>query len=369
MKYTVLAVDDVLENLLIVEQILKDTYDVVTVESGAEALKVLPDVKPDLILLDLSMPDMDGFELLEHIREDKAYDGIPAIFVTMADDVYSEEKALKLGAMDYIKKPYEPNVIRVKVHNHIELKVLRDNLEAAVAERTKELEERTQHVVEAHGATIMGMSMLSESRDKITGAHLLRIKNLTEILATRFMHMFPEILDNETAETIIMYSPLHDIGKVSVPDAVLTKKGRLTNEEFDQMKAHAKDGGTLLRELVKMIPSEREHLRIAIEIAEGHHERFDGTGYPGKVAGENIPLSARIVAIADIYDALRSPRPYKPGFTHEEAMNIILEGDGRTEPTHFDPNVLRVFRSTHKALCIAYDRNPDPNVFDAINRE
>ncbi|MCL1877629.1 MAG: response regulator [Defluviitaleaceae bacterium] len=362
MRHKILVVDDVQTNLDLLEGILEDTYDVVAVDSGAKALEILPDAKPDLILLDLSMPEMDGFELLESIRRNKHYESIPVIFVTGSDDVYSEEKGLRLGAVDYITKPYVPSVIRIKIHNHAELKTYRDNLEAAVAKRTKELEERAQEIYEAHNVTIMGMSMVSESHDKITGAHLFRIKNLTGILATHFAKKYPQILSKKTAEIITMYSPLHDIGKASVPDAVLKKQGKLTDEEFDQMKAHTKDGANLLRELAKMSPNERKPLKIAIEIAESHHEKFNGRGYPDRLAGEEIPLSARIVAIVDIYDALRSPRPYKPGFTHAEAMDIILNGDGRTEPTHFDPRVLDAFRDMQADLGAAYDANPDPQI-------
>jgi putative two-component system response regulator len=190
----------------------------------------------------------------------------------------------------------------------------------------------------------------------------MRIKCLTNIIAKKISAWYPEFVSKEMAEIITTYSPLHDIGKVSVPDSVLKKSGKLTAEEFDQMKSHAKSGGDLLRQISELLPNERNQLQIAIEIAESHHERFDGTGYPGKLSGENIPISARIVSVADVYDALRSPRSYKPGFTHEEAMDIILKGDGRTEPTHFDPIVLRAFKEINQDLREAYDNNPDPHI-------
>ena len=368
MRHTVMAIDDVLENLEILEAILEDTYHVIKVTGGLEAFELLDNgANPDLILLDLSMPDMDGFEFLEKMRENENYVGIPVIFVTGYNDSFSEEKGLRLGAVDYIKKPYEPNIIRVKMRNHIELKTYRDNLSEAVAERTKQLEERTQELYEAHSAIIMGMSLLSESHDKTTGSHLLRMKLITKIIAENIAKNYPAILNKEMVDLIIMYAPLHDIGKVSVPDAILKKQGALTAEEFNQMKEHSKGGGDLLRQLADLIPNERTHLITAIEIAESHHERFDGTGYPNRLVGEEIPLSARIVSIADIYDALRSPRPYKRGFTHEEAMDIILKGDGRTEPVHFDPLVLHAFKETNEALRYAYDSNPDPHVGAANN--
>jgi putative two-component system response regulator len=360
-----MAIDDVLENLEILEAILEDSYNVIKVTGGIEALDLLDkDTDPDLILLDLSMPEMDGFEFLEKMRENEEYIGIPVIFVTGYNDSYSEERGLGLGAVDSLKKPYEANIIRVKTRNHIEFKTYRDNLSEAVAQRTKQLEEKTQELYDAHGAIIMGMSLLSESHDTDTGSHLLRIKSLTKIIADNISDNYPAILNKEMVDLITTYSPLHDIGKVAVTDAVLKKKGTLTAEEFGLMKEHAKGGGDLLRKLAEMMPNERTHLSVAIEIAESHHERFDGTGYPNRLVGEEIPISARIVTVADVYDALRSPRAYKPGFTHEEAMDIILKGDGRTEPAHFDPLVLHAFKETSELLRNTYDSNPDPHNFD-----
>lgn len=362
MRHTVMAVDDVLINLMILESILEEDYDVKTVTSGEEALVKMDEEKPDLVLLDLSMPDMDGFELVERMQKDENLSSIPVIFVTGEKDVYSEEKGLALGAVDYIKKPYVPEIIRIKIKNHIELKTYRDGLEVAVAERTRQLEERTEELISTHGAIVMGMSLLSESRDNITGAHLTRVKNLTLLLAQKISELKPELLDNEMATAIATYSPLHDVGKVSVPDAILKKPGGLTNEEFTQMKNHTLSGAELLREMATFLPGDKNQLNIAIDIAEGHHERYDGTGYPNQVVANEIPLSARIVSVADVYDALRSPRPYKRGFTHEEAMDIILKGDGRTDPKHFDPLVLEAFNNIHEDLRHAYDRDADPHI-------
>ncbi|MCL2577486.1 MAG: response regulator [Defluviitaleaceae bacterium] len=363
MRQKIMVIDDIQINLDMLEGILEDTYDVILAGSGPEALlKLAEGANPDLILLDLSMPGMDGFEVLERIMQNKEYAGIPVIFVTGEHESHHEEKGLRLGAVDYIKKPYVPNIILVKIKNHIELKILRDNLSAAVATRTKQLEESTQELYATHRAVILGMSLLSESRDKVTGSHLLRIEFLTSILAKKISEKHPEILSDEMVELISMYSPLHDVGKVGVSDSILNKQGKLTEEEFEQMKFHAKEGGNLLRQIAGFLPSERSPLHCAIEIAQYHHERFDGTGYPNNISGESIPLAARIVTVADIYDALRSPRPYKPPFTHEQAIDIILNGDGRTDPSHFDPIVLEAFKETHEALRDAYDNNPDPHI-------
>jgi len=229
-----------------------------------------------------------------------------------------------------------------------------------VAIRTAQLEERTKELYAAHTAIIMGMALLSESRDKVTGSHIVRIKGLTHILAGKVCEWYPEFVSPELVEIITTYSSLHDVGKVSVPDAVLMKKGRLTDKEFNQMKAHTSGGGDLLRQISELLPHDQSHISIAIEIAEGHHERFDGTGYPNRLSGEDIPISARIVALADVYDALRSTRPYKNGFTHEEAIDIIINGDGRTDPKHFDPIVLRAFKEVHEEMRELFDNNPDP---------
>jgi len=233
------------------------------------------------------------------------------------------------------------------------------NLEDIVKERTKSLDESNDELLSAYSAIIMGMSLLSESRDGVTGAHLTRVKAQTSLLAYEISKKYPEKLAPAMVERIVSYSPLHDVGKVGVPDAVLNKAGGLTNEEFEQMKAHTTNGAVLLCQILDMLPKDGGYLSTAQEIAESHHERFDGTGYPNRLKGEQIPLSARIVALADIYDALRSPRAYKPAFSHEQAFDIITKGDGRTSPDHFDPMVLEAFKAVHEEMQRTYDENAD----------
>ena len=371
MVHTVMVVDDMETNLIQLEGILSDKYEVMTAQSGKEALERLRTESrlPDLILLDISMPDMSGFELISWISIDAKLANIPVIFVTGETDEYSEEKGLKLGAIDYIRKPFNPYIILVKIKNHIELKTYRDDLEKAVhlrtrelEERTKELEERTVELQATHDAIILGMSLLSESRDRVTGAHLARMQLQTFLIAKKISELYPDIVSEDMVQMITAYSPLHDVGKVAVPDAVLNKVGGLTKEEYELMKTHTIGGGDLLRQIAMFLPGEQSQLNWAIEISEGHHERYDGTGYPKGLKGNDIPLSARIVAISDVYDALRSKRPYKREYTHEEAMDIILEGDGRTSPAHFDPIVLEAFRLVHEDMRHAYDSNPDPHI-------
>ena len=364
MVHTVMIVDDMQINLDILNAILIDKYEVLVASSGKEALLKLRDAAqlPDLILLDISMPDMSGFEVISLISIDSMLANIPVIFVTGETDEYSEEKGLNLGAVDYIRKPYNPDIILIKIRNHIELKSYRDDLEKAVQLRTRQLEERTNELQATHDALILGMSLLSESRDKVTGAHLARIQQQTFLLASKISELYPEMLNEHMVEMITAYSPLHDVGKVAVPDAVLNKEGGLTKEEYELMKTHTTGGGELLRQIAMFLPGEQSQLDWAIEISEGHHEKYDGTGYPKGIKGSKIPLAARIVAVPDVYDALRSSRPYKRGFTHEEALDIILVGDGRTSPAHFDPIVLEAFRLVQDDMRNAYDSNPDPHI-------
>jgi putative two-component system response regulator len=356
MAYKILAIDDITLNLDILEAILDTEYDLTTVTSGKEALALMAQNLPDIILLDISMPEMDGFDVLAQIRSNPTTAHIPVIFVTGERDIESEKKGLSLGAVDYIYKPFEGDIIKIKVRNHLALKAYSDNLEGMVQERTKQL-------TAAHEAIIMGMSLLSESRDGITGSHLARIKLQTRLLTAKISEKHPELLDKEMAGIITTYSPLHDVGKVGIPDSVLKKSTQLTREEFELMKSHTINGGDLLRQIVDfLVPEHRAPLKVAIEIAENHHERFDGTGYPDGLVGYAIPLSARIAALPDVYDALRSSRPYKKGFSHEEAMDIILKGDGRTDPGHFDPVVLEAFKEIHVEMAEAFDSNPDPHL-------
>jgi len=343
------------------ESILDSEYDIVRATSSKEALEIMSMPPfPSLALLDVFMPDMDGLELFSKMKDHIILKDIPVIFLTGENDTRAEEKGLDMGAADFIKKPYSPGILQRKIRNHIEQKALKDELAAIASAHTRQLEEHAEELNASHSAIIMGMSLLSESRDQVTGSHLTRIKSLTKLLTEAYAAFYPDKLSFKDASLITTYAPLHDVGKVGVPDAILNKQGGLTKEEFEQMKLHTVGGGDLLRQIAALLPREQDRIKIAIEIAEFHHERYDGTGYPHGLVGEDIPLSARITSIADIYDALRSPRPYKAGFTHEEAMDIITKGDGRTKPEHFDPLILTIVEMIHDGLREAYDSNPDP---------
>ena len=335
-KSRVLIVDDARENLDLLSSILSDQYDVMAAPSGEFALKIMASKKPDIVLLDVSMPGMSGFDVLQYMKNTPGLANIPVIFVTGESDADSEEFGLLLGAVDYVKKPYNSSIIGIRVRNHIELKTYRDGLEELVRKRTEE-------VVASRDTVIFGMSLCAESRDKVTGTHIQKIKWYTSLIVDKMVELFPSEITKDYAEETVMFSPLHDVGKVSVADSILNKNGKLTDEEFREMQRHTVNGAELLKETKTMYQGNRHMLNTAVEIAEFHHEKYDGTGYPHGLKAAEIPLSARIIALADIYDALRSERPYKAAFTHAQATEIILKGDGRTKPSHFDPMVLEVF--------------------------
>jgi len=322
---------------------LEDLYNVYSALNGREALEVLDQTDVDLVLLDLVMPVMDGFETLENIKKEERFHNLPVIFITAETDTFNESKGLSLGAVDYIKKPYDSDIVRIKCKNHIENKMYRDDLEGVVEDRTKEIAASRQ-------AIIMGMSLLAESRDQETGDHLKRMQTYTRILAAQVAKNHPELLSREELYYITLMAPLHDIGKVNIPDAILLKAGKLTDEEFDVMKSHTSLGAGVLKETEKFMQGYENTLHYACEIAGYHHEKYDGTGYPNRLKGDQIPISACICSLADIYDALTSERPYKKAFTHEQAMEIITVGDGRVMPSNFNPVVLEAFKQTEKEI-------------------
>ena len=347
MNNTVLIVDDMKINIDSLSNILRNDYSVMAAISGTNALKILARKKPDLVLLDISMPDIDGFQVLKYMKETPEFTNIPVIFVTSEHNEEIEEKGLAPGAVDYVKKPYNQAIVKAKVRNHLELKNYRDNLEILVSRRTQDLENRTIQLAASHESIIMGMSLMSESHDKITGDHIERIKKFTRILTDKMLEMYPNAISKELADLIVLYSPMHDVGKVAIPDAVLKKTGKLSPDEFSIMESHTTEGAELLRKTNQFLTKDSLDLKVAIEIAECHHEKYNSTGYPNKLKGEEIPLSARIVTITDVYDALRSRRPYKKEFSYEETLDIIFNGDGRTNPEHFDPMIMDILKKVH----------------------
>lgn len=335
---TILLVDDSQENLDALGAMLEGLYQVCAAKNGRAALRIMEKVKPDLVLLDVIMPEMDGFEVLRRMKGDRRYARIPVIFITSDTQSISEAHGLLLGAADYIAKPYDPDIVSIKVKNQLENKLYRDELERLVEQRTEEL-------VLSQNAIILGMSLMAESRDAGSGEHLKHIQRYVGVLAGAICQDAPELLSPSGRRRVVALSPLHDIGKVAISDNILLKAGALTDEEFAAIRAHTTCGGDILRKTQRLLPDGGIVLDDAVAIAECHHEKFDGSGYPCGLCGGEIPLSARIVALADVYDALTSDRPYKSACGHEEAMDIIVNGDGRTMPAHFDPLVLDTFKA------------------------
>ncbi len=341
-KCTVLVVDDTPDNLSLMSDLLRTDYKVKLAPSGERALQIAAgESKPDLILLDIMMPDMDGYEVLRRLQFNPDTEDIPVIFLTAMSAAEDESIGLELGAVDYITKPVNPAIVMARVRNHLQLKRARDFLAHHNHVLEEEVASRTQALAELQDATIRAMASLAETRDNETGNHIRRTQHYVEALARHLQGhpRFKEELTDTNIETIFKSAPLHDIGKVGIPDRILLKPGKLTPEEFEIMKTHT----TLGRDAIVAAESETTHdnpfFRYAKEITYSHQEKWDGSGYPEGLMGNNIPLSARLMAVADVYDALISERVYKAAFSHEKAVEIIREGRG----SHFDPDMVDAF--------------------------
>ncbi|MGD9016632.1 MAG: response regulator [Desulfobacterales bacterium] len=331
---TLLLVDDSTTNLQVLRESLSGSgYKLLIAKSGPAALATARKALPDLILLDIMMPDMDGYEVCRRLKADHDTRRIPVIFLTALAGIDDEAKGLALGAVDYITKPIVPELVRVRVRNHLALKRYQNELEIEVRRQTRDLA-LTQAVM------IESLATLAEYRDPETGGHIKRTQNYVKALAVRLKThpRFRNELTDEAIDLLYLSAPLHDIGKVGVRDDVLLKAGRLTDKEFMEMKRHTQYGHDALYHTEQKL-KKSAFLRYAREIAHTHQEKWDGSGYPQGLKGEAIPISGRLMALADVYDALISKRVYKPPFTHEKAVDIIREGSG----THFDPDIVDAF--------------------------
>ena len=333
-KKTILLVDDDKTNLSVGKNALSDFYNVFTLNSGERLLKMLEKMIPDLILLDVKMPEMDGYETISRLKENPKSADIPVIFLTSLIDDVEEVKGLSMGAVDYITKPFStPRLLkRLEVHLLVEkqkkeLVNYSHNLEDMVAEKTKE-------VVNLKNVVLETMAELVDERDDVTGGHVDRTKRYIKVIinAMKEQNIYAEEMENYDESLLLQSSLLHDLGKIAVKDAILSKPGPLSDDEFEIIKTHPIYGEKIINK-IKSKTNDSEFLENARVFAVSHHEKWDGTGYPNGKKGEEIPLLGRIMAIADVYDALVSERPYKNAFSHEKAMEIILSGKG----THFDP--------------------------------
>lgn len=341
-RQTVLIVDDTPENLTLLYSLLKDTYRVLVANSGERALQLLAaDALPDLVLLDVLMPGIGGIEVCQQLKNTARTAHIPVIFLTAMVEREAEQAGFDAGAVDYIVKPFSPLVVLARVRTHLKLKAAADFLQDQAAFLQKEVEKRTQEVQVIQDVTIMAMASLAETRDHETGNHIRRTQNYVRILAVQLRShpRFQHFLDEQTIELLYKSAPLHDIGKVGIPDYILLKPGPLSVEEFEIMKTHTILGRDAIAVAEKLLDAPSSFLRLAREIANYHQEKWDGSGYPEGLAGDAIPISARLMAVADVYDALISRRVYKPPFPHATAVEMIQAGRGQ----HFDPDIVDAF--------------------------
>lgn len=331
----ILIVDDEPANLNLLNEILKDSYRVFLASSGKHALTFLERNRPDAIMLDVLMPEMDGYAVIKEIKKRDAIKDIPVIFLTGLDNPNNESIAFKLGAVDYIAKPIVAESVLNRVATHVELQRYRMYLEEEIAARTESLV-RTKDVV------LNVMANITDIKDHDTGSHVKRTTEYMRLLVTGLRKLdAPNYrLTSEEEENIINTSKLHDIGKVSVPDAILLKPGKLTEEEFEQVKQHSIVGARVVEDAIANFAEAPSFFNQAYEIILSHHEKWNGAGYPLGLVGEAIPLSGRLMAIADVYDALVSKRPYKKPMSHEQAFGIIMASAG----SHFDPFLIENLR-------------------------
>lgn len=326
-KNTLLVVDDTPENIDVLRGILGADYTVKIATSGQLALKIVAAQPPDLILLDIMMPGMDGYEVCRQIKGNEATRHIPVIFVTALGEIKDEALGFELGAADYIVKPVSPPIVRARVQAHLDLADQRRYLQHLVAERTGELERSNRQLEQTHLVMLQQLGRAADYRDNETGKHVARVGNFSKLLG-----LASGFLESQ-AELLMYASMMHDTGKIGVPDHILLKPGKLTVEEFEVIKKHPEIGAEIIGD------HDAEVLKMAKQVALTHHEKWNGQGYPHGLGGTDIPIVGRIVAIADVFDALTSVRPYKTAWPVEKALELIEKEAGQ----HFDPELVRLF--------------------------
>jgi putative two-component system response regulator len=348
MDASILVVDDTPENLrLLVRTLSVAGYRVRAAPSGELALRMARSEPPDLVMLDVDMPGMNGFEVCEAMSAEPSLQRVPVIFISALSDATSKIRGFRAGGRDFVTKPFSVEEVLARVSTHLELRRLEAQLASHNAELERRVAEQVREISDAQVATIVALARLSESRDDTTGMHVERIAALSAVLAhaaARRPGRNPA-LGAAAITTMSRAAALHDIGKVGIPDAVLLKPAKLTDEEYAVMKTHAAIGHATLDAVLKTYPG-NELVRVGSEIARSHHERWDGAGYPDGLAADAIPLTARLVAVVDVYDAIRSARPYKAALPRDATAAIILRGRG----AHFDPDLVDAFEDAEPEI-------------------
>ena len=346
-KCTVLVVDDTEANIDILVAALDSEYEVSVAMDGESALEAVDSEPPDIILLDIMMPEMDGYEVCRLLKSNSKTRNIPIIFLTAMSEIQDKATGFELGAVDYITKPFEILEVKARVKTHLALMLARRELANQNVILEEKVKERTKELTVTQDVIIFSMALMAEYRDPVTGGHIKRTQNYVKALAEHLKHheKFCNFLNNNTIELLYKSAPLHDIGKVAVRDEILLNPGKLLDEGFDKMKKHATYGKDAILAAENKLGN-TSFLRFAWEIAYTHHEKWDGTGYPQGLKGDEIPISGRLMAIADVYDAYISKRPYKSPYPHEDAVKLILKNKGK----HFDPDMVDAFIEIEKTF-------------------
>ena len=339
-RQTVMLVDDSVTSLGFSTRVLNAHYNVVAAKSGDELFLLLETVLPDVILLDVEMPGMTGYDVIKVLKADERYAAIPVIFLTTLNDVQNELAGLSLGAVDYLFKPTPPPLLLKRVESQLLMSLQKRQLEDYNSNLQKMVEEKTRTVLELQNAVFDILTEVVEYRDDETGGHVDRTKYFFQVMADSLLerNLYTDIIRAWDMRLVVLSSQMHDIGKVAIRDSILLKPGRLTTEEFEEMKKHTTYGASIL-ERIERNTQERKFIEHAKSMALSHHEKWDGSGYPAGLSGESIPLEGRIMALVDVYDALISSRPYKKPVPHEIAVELIRISAGK----HFDPLLVDTF--------------------------
>src|SRR5574344_1338666 len=354
MKNKILIVDDVAINREILTLILEDLYEIVEAEDGEQAIDILKESNKEIaaILLDLMMPKVDGYGVIQYLEESKLLERIPVIIISGESGVEAERNCLKMGASDFIRKPFDNIIVRKRVQNNVELFMHKNRLEEKVAEQTEELLNQAEQLKKYNEKIIEILGTVIEYRNLESGEHIKRVKGFTKILAEQMAKDYPEYdLTPEKIEIIVAASALHDVGKIAIKDAVLLKPGKLDKDEFEYMKSHTTRGCDIINQMNDAW--DETYAKASYEICRYHHERYDGKGYPDGLSGEDIPISAQLVSVADVYDALVSERVYKSAYTKDKAYHMILMGECGV----FSPKLMECLKKTKTKMEKLADKN------------